>query len=262
MKWSRVHRLTRTCPRHCHTCSKIASDVPMAPLDVASDLERLAVDQVVPALLQQGHCCVDGLLGERTGEAVLDQVKDIHCAGAMKDGRLAGSRPGIPPGSVRGDKITWVSGTERHCDAINILLKRLDHVILVCSRSLGGRSIRERSKAMVACYPGNGAGYVKHVDNPNSDGRCITCIYYLNKNWNTKEHGGILRIFPEGKSCTVDIEPQFDRLLLFWSDRRNPHEVQPSYAARYAVTVWYFDSDERAEARRRFTNMSGSDGSS
>uniref|UniRef100_A0A8D2ZML2 hypoxia-inducible factor-proline dioxygenase n=2 Tax=Scophthalmus maximus TaxID=52904 RepID=A0A8D2ZML2_SCOMX len=78
--------------------------------------------------------------------------------------------------------------------------------------------------AMVACYPGNGAGYVKHVDNPNREGRCFT--------WSAKEYCGVLRIFPEGKSNVADFKPLLDRLLFFWSDRRNPHEVQPSYATR------------------------------
>lgn len=118
---------------------------------------------------------------------------------------------------------------------------------------------------MVACYPGNGARYVRHVDNPNGDGRFITCIYYLNKNWDVtvgwedsvgkatpqtslvcavlgtffappacaQTQGGMLQIYPEGKNVVASIEPLFDRLLIFWSDRRNPHEVKPAYATRW-----------------------------
>ncbi|KAM7376443.1 hypothetical protein PAMP_006177 [Pampus punctatissimus] len=223
-----------------------------------SDVERLALERLVPTLLAHGFCYVDGLLGELAGDAVLDQVKEMHRSGALQDGRLAGSVPGIRRRSIRGDKIAWVSGSERGCEAISFLLNLIDKLISVCASRLGNKMIRERSKAMVACYPGNGAGYVKHVDNPNSDGRCITCIYYLNKNWNAKEHGGVLRIFPEGKSYVADIKPLFDRLLFFWSDRRNPHEVQPSYSTRYAITVWYFDAEERAEAKRRFKDLTAS----
>jgi hypoxia-inducible factor (prolyl hydroxylase) len=113
---------------------------------------------------------------------------------------------------------------------------------------------------MVACYPGEGSQYVKHIDNPNGDGRCITCIYYLNKNWNVDRDGGLLRLFPQGDHLTnkvANIEPIFDRLIFFWSDRRNPHEVQKAYNVRFAITVWYFNQEERQEALRRKKEATG-----
>lgn len=58
--------------------------------------------------------------------------------------------------------------------------------------TLGQYKIRERTKAMVACYPGSGAQYVMHVDNPNQDGRVITAIYYLNVDWDSSKYGGQL----------------------------------------------------------------------
>jgi hypoxia-inducible factor (prolyl hydroxylase) len=48
-----------------------------------------------------------------------------------------------------------------------------------------------------------------------------------------QKNGGLLRIFPEGwRDQVADIEPLFDRILFFWSDRRNPHEVQPAFRTR------------------------------
>ncbi|XP_051678717.1 prolyl hydroxylase EGLN3 isoform X2 [Oryctolagus cuniculus] len=231
-----------------------AGEMPLSHI-MSQDLEKIAVDYIVPCLHEVGFCYLDNFLGEVVGNCVLERVKQLHREGALRDGQLAGPRSGVSKRHLRGDQITWIGGNEKGCEAISFLLSLIDRLVLYCGSRLGKYYVKERSKAMVACYPGNGAGYVRHVDNPNGDGRCITCIYYLNKNWDAKLHGGILRIFPEGKSFVADVEPIFDRLLFFWSDRRNPHEVQPSYATRYAMTVWYFDAEERAEAKKKFRNL-------
>lgn len=50
----------------------------------------------------------------------------------------------------------------------------------------------------------------------------------------------------------AEVAPLFDRLIFFWSDRQNPHEVQPAYSTRYAITLWYYDGPERALATKKF----------
>ncbi|XP_034537824.1 egl nine homolog 1 [Notolabrus celidotus] len=224
-----------------------------------SSPQKLATECIVPCMNKHGICVVDNFLGAETGLGILDNVKALHKTGKFTDGQLV-SQKSDSTKDIRGDKITWIEGRESGCEKIRFLMSRMDDLIRHCNGKLGNYTINGRTKAMVACYPGNGTGYVRHVDNPNGDGRCVTCIYYLNKDWTAKEHGGLLRIFPEGKAQFADIEPKFDRLLLFWSDRRNPHEVQPAFATRYAITVWYFDADERARAKEKYLTGAGEKG--
>ncbi|XP_036387245.1 egl nine homolog 1-like [Megalops cyprinoides] len=221
--------------------------------------QKLALEYIVPCMNKHGICVVDNFLGEETGLCILEDVRALHQTGKFTDGQLV-SQKSDSSKDIRGDKITWIEGREPGCEKIAFLMSRMDDLVRHCNGKLGNYKINGRTKAMVACYPGNGTGYVRHVDNPNGDGRCVTCIYYLNKDWDAKGHGGLLRIFPDGKAQFADIEPKFDRLLFFWSDRRNPHEVQPAYATRYAITVWYFDADERARAKEKYLTGTGEKG--
>ncbi|XP_008586315.1 PREDICTED: egl nine homolog 2 isoform X2 [Galeopterus variegatus] len=150
-----------------------------------SALERLALDYIVPCMRYYGICVKDSFLGAALGGRVLAEVEALKRGGRLRDGQLVSQRA-IPPRSIRGDQITWVEGHEPGCRSIGALMGHVDAVIRHCTGQLGNYIINGRTKAMVACYPGNGLGYVRHVDNPHGDGRCITCIYYLNQNWDVK----------------------------------------------------------------------------
>uniref|UniRef100_A0A8D3AFG0 hypoxia-inducible factor-proline dioxygenase n=1 Tax=Scophthalmus maximus TaxID=52904 RepID=A0A8D3AFG0_SCOMX len=245
--------------KHKLICKEADKAQPPKAPGSSSSPQKLATEYIVPCMNKHGICVVDNFLGTDTGLGILDNVKALHNTGRFTDGQLV-SQKSDSTKDIRGDKITWIEGREAGCEKIRFLMGRMDDLVRHCNGKLGNYTINGRTKAMVACYPGNGTGYVRHVDNPNGDGRCVTCIYYLNKDWNAKEHGGLLRIFPEGKAQFADIEPKFDRLLLFWSDRRNPHEVQPAFVTRYAITVWYFDADERARAKEKYLTGAGEKG--
>ncbi|BES89453.1 unnamed protein product [Nesidiocoris tenuis] len=234
--------------------SNINLENPMASVDydmnVVNEVSRIVVND----MNAYGICVVDNFLGDAKGLAVLNEVLDMYQSGVFKDGQLVSSSAYRERNQlIRSDRITWLDGTETKCHNIRNLIAKVDAVLTKANTSanngqIGHHLIKSRSKAMVACYPGNGTHYVKHVDNPNNDGRCITAIYYLNRDWDVKKHGGLLRIFPKGLDHVADIEPVFDRILFFWSDRRNPHEVQPAHKTRYAITLWYFDDEERKKA--------------
>lgn len=109
-------------------------------------LEQLALEHIVPALLERGFFYLDSFLGEGVGRTVLGQVRQIHRSGVLSDGQLAGQGSGVCKSHIRGDKIAWCSGTERGTEAIAFLLKQTDKLISLCTGRLGRNTVRERSK--------------------------------------------------------------------------------------------------------------------
>ncbi len=98
----------------------------------------------------------------------------------------------VCPQQVRGDRIGWFDGDEPELALVNLsrYLSAVDRLVGHVGDTLEELLDRqvERSSAMVTCYPGNGSRYIRHIDNPNKNGRLITAIYYMNLGWQP-EHG-------------------------------------------------------------------------
>ena len=164
-----------------------------------------ALADMAEQLQRQHYCIVDGMLGEKSIAALHAEVRAAR--GQLSSSRLAGGRTGAllsySHASVRGDLVGWFDGDEpgvwpqlgRYLTKVDTLVDQLR------SHQLEVRGVANRSKAMVTCYPGGGARYVRHCDNScfagkgeRCNGRRLTCILYLNPEWEAL-HGGELRIY-------------------------------------------------------------------
>lgn len=244
-----------------HLAHSTSNHVPQSNMQALQHISTDWLDNICKQLIEHLNtfviCVIDNFLGSICGEAIVKEVYQLYNDGLFRQGRLVNNR--LVDGrlyQVRGDSMIWVDGTEEDCNQIALLIQTLDSVIINCNRMSGNNGefdrhiINQRTKAMIACYPGNGTHYIKHIDNPNGDGRCVTSIYYLNKDWDVSRDGGLLRIYPVGIDEVANIAPLFDRVLFFWSDRRNPHEVQPAQRIRFAITVWFIDSNEKQKRQQ------------
>ena len=138
-------------------------------------------------------------------------------------------------------------------------LKGLAHEI--CRHST--LQLRVPEQNLIACYP-PGTAYKRHLDSYGGadNPRIITAIVYLNPDW-VPAHGGWLRVsgLPENEGGgdgdsggdanggeAIDIAPLPGRLVVFLS-QKVWHEVRPSAAMRYAVSLWIWDTKRDKHGR-------------
>ncbi len=89
----------------------------------------------------------------------------------------------------------------------------------------------------LAFYP-KGGHYAKHLDQfRGRNNRLISCVLYLNSNWNEGD-GGELQLYDAlGKNETLRIAPIMNRMVFFRSDTVW-HAVLPAKAPRKSLTGW------------------------
>lgn len=188
--------------------------------------------------------------------------------------------------SVRGDQVLWMCGghqTGSAVEGVSRVIKArgeiepcklevkasapirrfagMKELVAACDKLIDGlkekvsplQGIFERSDLMFSIFAGDGARFAKHVDNTTADGRRLTMVIYLNPGWE-ESHGGALRLsegYVEGEMRTmVDVFPVAGRIVMFLS-AAIPHEVLPTFAERHAISIWYYDRDERQQAIER-----------
>ncbi|KAJ3263994.1 Egl nine 3, partial [Borealophlyctis nickersoniae] len=219
----------------------------------------------------EGYCILDGFVeGGGAGEVL------GACQALEKDGSLrpAGMGTGITrnvDSSIRGDKTKYflngdlVSTDKGFGDSMDSrrtapepiisLKQKLDALVGHFNQSLFQDTSNTPSSHLltpkglqIAYYPPNGARYVKHRDaSPLNPNRRITILLYLNEGWES-EHGGHLRMYAPapvvGGDTYTDIPPIMNRLVIFRSDLE--HEVLPSFANRFAITMWLYSTRDVA----------------
>jgi hypothetical protein len=232
----------------------------------------------------RGLAVFDNFLGQSAAEGIRTAAMDIAARGLMRRARMGKDGTQWADARARGDSMIWVNDlaamleglqADRTCAgapdidgvsenamadgrcaqeaaaAIEEIGRAVDKLKAageeICC-AIGGQFECSKMTFQLAHYS-DGARYVRHSDvGPQTADRRLTCIYYLNPNWQ-RQDGGELRLYlPSGSGRAgsgkvqyfdpCDVAPRMDRLIIFRSEIE--HEVLPSMASRLALSGWIY----------------------
>lgn len=204
-----------------------------------------AFDEASMDLLASGGVAVvDGWLGREAALALRDSLLALAVLGCFVPSRVGAGGRRQEATAVRGDTVCWFDedavaggcngrfGVTPGPDVAGFLARMVqlrDHLNRSCFLSLAS------TECHAASYEA-GTFYGAHLDStPGGNRRTISFSHYLSER-SQGERGGCLR-HHRGDSEAVDIEPLFDRLVVFRS-RDVLHEVRPVVSRRLSMTGW------------------------
>lgn len=200
-------------------------------------------DDDVAALGARGYVVKDNAFDRAACLAALEAARGLRHDDVLTPAGV--SRDGVNAPRIRSDHTTFLDESDLPAGFVDIVagLTRLQENL----RTRAWLSLPRR-ELQLACYPGGGVGYARHLDSfahPVAAGqaapgllthRKMTAIVYLNPDWGDDD-GGALRIWPDDGAAPIDVAPLLGRLVVFQSERIE-HAVLPTTRPRFALTMW------------------------
>ncbi len=202
-------------------------------------LPTSCIELAIDSLSTQGYSIVPDFFDPTTTAALAARAYALKEAQQLSPAST-GKQTKLDP-SIRGDRTYWLSASSDN-QAEQAYLQRMQQLKEALNRDLYlGLDTLE---CHFALYP-VGTFYKKHLDqfktNHHQQGatRQVSCILYLNKQWQATD-GGELRLYldEQNQENFLDIAPIGGTLVLFLSSRFY-HEVLPAKRERLSLTGWF-----------------------
>lgn len=188
------------------------------------------LEQVASELSGQGYCLLENALSDAQVSALKSstaQRERFKSAGVGRGQNHQESK------QVRGDQILWIEPADT---AQGAWLEQMDQLKDYLNRRLFLGLFSFESH--FAHYE-PGAFYEKHLDAfRGRSNRVLSCVTYLNTDWNPKWGGELLLYEPEGGRVLERVCPAAGTMVIFLSEEF-PHEVLPATQDRYSIAGWF-----------------------
>ncbi|TAE18406.1 MAG: hypothetical protein EAZ95_04195 [Bacteroidetes bacterium] len=194
---------------------------------------QATIDALLDSIAEKDWGIVETCLPHEAVQGLKQDLLHKQAQGLFKQAGVGKAGEAQVLTQIRGDETLWwdekvlTSSEQLYHDYINTLQTALNQAFFLGLREF---------ECHYACYPA-GAFYQKHLDSfRKSNSRLISCILYLNEDWQA-EHGGQLRIYKPDNEAFEDVLPTAGKLVCMRSDTVW-HEVLPATRTRYSVTGW------------------------
>lgn len=205
-------------------------------------------EALVDNIAEHGFCVVNDFLPEATVSALANEAQTLKQAEVMQEAGVGREHLSVLK-EIRSDSIYWLNEDDATA-AQRDYFEQMENLRLNLNQHLYLGLFGLESH--LAVYP-EGGFYKKHLDcfasqNPHKPQRKISCIVYLNQDWDMQD-GGQLKLYlnetdESDKYKSLLISPLAGRAVIFLSDTFY-HEVMPTYKERVSLTGWFLSRPQK-----------------